>query len=395
MKSIFFYLCGKLRLYIVLLFLLPELYKMYCAGKRYKKKYPNGTIQFLEEYSNFDLFSLDDKNVLLFLVYNPKSILMYERYFELLKKLNYKIVVISNGEIERAFLNKFQKDCTLIAKRHNIGRDFGAYKEFFCLLFHEKITPKNVIICNDSVFANLRRDDSRFLDFMKSNEVSDFVGVAEFFGEPNYHLQSYFLKFSKNVLQGNNFKKFWQNFFVSDNRRRNIHKGEVMLSQSILKDGYSPKVFLGTDNVIAKIVENEDYLFRFIVEFSANYHLYNSRINFSELFRKFYIKLHADGISDSEKSVNREQLKIEISRLINKSGMISIVPFLIVDAFGFPFLKRDLVYHEIIDWMLIRQHANGFDEDLLNEYIEDQRLKKRPWHLKNLKEKLMYHAGII
>ena len=56
--------------------------------------------------------------------------------------------------------------------------------------------------------------------------------------------------------------------------------------------------------------------------------------------------------------------------------------------------KRDLVYHEIIDWMLIRQHAANFDQDLLDEYVHEQRIKKRPWYLKT-KEKLMYRAGMI
>ena len=80
--------------------------------------------------------------------------------------------------------------------------------------------------------------------------------------------------------------------------------------------------------------------------------------------------------------------------MIDRFGMIVVCPFFIIDEFGFPFLKRDLVYRQITEWMLIREQGKLFDQDLLNEYVNDQRIRCRAWNLGSLKDKLMYHTGM-
>ncbi|QPB43163.1 rhamnan synthesis F family protein [Rodentibacter haemolyticus] len=388
----------KLKLHLTLFLLSWVRFKMYFEAKKYAKKYKNGTIKFIDEYSEFDLNTLTDKKLILFVVYQPKSELMYERYFDFLSKLGRYIIVVSNGCLSRDFIEHHKDRAILFGERYNIGRDFGVYKEFIQLLRAKSIQPKDLIICNDSIFANLKQNDTRFIEFMQKTEQDDFVGAAEFFGEPNYHVQSYFLKFSSKVLNGKNFIKFWENFFITDNRRANIHNGEIKLSQAIIKDGFKPRVFLGTDNVINKIVDNKQNLFRFLSEFSANHHLDGGAIDWAGHFNHRWFAMNANDknkpLSPENYALQIELLKIDIAKLINRSGIISISPFFIVDEFGFPFLKRDLVYHEIIDWMLIRQHSKNFDQDLLEEYIDDQRLRKRPWFL-SLKEWIMFKSGMI
>lgn len=394
MKAFIKMLLAKIKLALMLLLLSWDLFKMKQAGKKYAKENPNGTIKSIKEFDDFDFQSLNGKRVILFFVYKPKMKLMYERFFSFLKKLNREIIVISNDDLPQAFIDKYKNDVIYMASRYNIGRDFGAYKEFMQLLFKHNIQLKDLIICNDSMFANMKQADNRFIDFMHATIDYDFVGAAEFFGEPNYHVQSYFLKFSNNVLNGANFRKFWNDFFITDNRRANIHNGEIKLSQSIIKDGYYPKVFLASDTVINRLVDNKDNLFRFLSEFSANHHLDGSSRNWSKDFNEMWLTTHKQSNTTENQNLHLELLKVEIAKLVNRSSLISIVPFLIVDEFGFPFLKRDLVYHEIIDWMLIRQHASNFDQDLLEEYLHEQRIKKRPWYLK-LKERVMFKAGII
>lgn len=394
MRFFFQFLKVKIKLALMLSLLSFDILKMKKAGKKYAKENPNGTIKAIKEFSNFDFQSLNGKRIILFFVYKPKLKLMYERFFSFLKKLNREIIVISNDELPQDFIDIYKDQVIYMGSRYNIGRDFGAYKEFMQILFKQNIQIKDLVICNDSMFANLKQDDNRFIEFMQKTEQDDFVGAAEFFGEPNYHVQSYFLKFSNNVLNGKNFRKFWDEFFITDNRRSNIHNGEIKLSQSIIKDGFYPKVFLGSDAVINRIVDNKENLFRFLSEFSANHHLDGGTVDWSVHFNSRWFANYSGDIITEQQKLQIELMKIDIAKLINHSSLISIVPFFIVDEFGFPFLKRDLVYHEIIDWMLIRQHAANFDQDLLDEYVHEQRIKKRPWYLKT-KEKLMYRAGMI
>lgn len=394
MKYLLSFLKIKLKLQLMLLFLLRERFRMYKEAKAYSKAYPKGSIKFLEDYKDFSLKSLAGRKLTLFVVYQPKSELMYDRYFDLLQQLNRDIIVISNGPLSNSFIDRYKNRVILFGERYNIGRDFGAYKEFIKLIHDNNIQPESLIICNDSVFANVKQNDKRFINFMLETESKDFVGAAEFFGEPNYHVQSYFLKFSNKVLNGKNFINFWNEFFITDNRRSNIHNGEIKLSQSIIKDGFWPEVFLNTDNVINRIADNKETLFRFLSEFSANHHLDGGGVDWSGHFNKKWFAISGEELTGEQYALHQELFKVEIARLINRSGIISIVPFLIVDEFGFPFLKRDLVYHEIIDWMLIRQHSINFDQDLLEEYLREQRIKKRPWYLSNIKDKLMFRSGM-
>lgn len=391
LKKIFHILKEKFFFNSMLSFLIKERYKMSKAAKNYSKSNPNGTIKAIKQFEAFDYTSLNNENVILFVVYAPKSFLMYERYFQMLEKLNYKIVAISNGTLNSDFVEKFNDKVVFMGERANIGRDFGTYKEFIRLLRHKNVTPNNLIICNDSVFANLKQKDNRFVDFLIKNEKEDFVGVAEYMWKPGYHVQSYFLKFSHNVLNAPNFIKFWNNFLISDDRRLNIHNGEIKLSASILKDGFKPVVFLSTDNVINKIVSSKETLQKFLIEASANKHLDQNVISgLKSLSLAFYNKK----VTPEHIAYYTASLKQEISRMIDRFGMIVVCPFFIIDEFGFPFLKRDLVYRQITEWMLIRDQGKNFDQDLLGEYINDQRIRCRSWNLASLKDKLMYMTGM-
>ncbi|MBN6064012.1 rhamnan synthesis F family protein [Aggregatibacter actinomycetemcomitans] len=390
-KKIYHILKEKFFFNLMLSFLIKERYKMSKAAKSYSKMYPNGTIKPIKPFKGFDYVSLNNKNIILFVVYAPKSFLMYERYFQMLEKLNYKIITISNGTLDEHFVEKFKDKVVFMGERANIGRDFGTYKEFIRLLRQKNVTPNNLIICNDSVFANLKQKDNRFIDFLIKNENEDFAGVAEYMGKPGYHVQSYFLKFSHNVLKAPNFIKFWDSFLICDDRRLNIHNGEIKLSESILKDGFKPVVFLSTDNVINTILKNKETLQKFLIEVSANKHLDQHTIGgLKSLSLAFYNKK----TTPEHIAYYTASLRQEISRMIDKFGMIVVCPFFIIDEFGFPFLKRDLVYRQITEWMLIREQGKLFDQDLLNEYINDQRIRRRYWNLASLKDKLMYNTGM-
>ncbi|PJG84402.1 rhamnan synthesis F family protein [Conservatibacter flavescens] len=381
----------KLKFGTMLSLLSIERYKMYRVSKKYRKENPNGTIRLLDDFLNFDLSVLNNEKIILFVIYAPKSILMYERYFELLEKLNYKIITISNGKLDKYFIDSFKDRTLFMAERHNIGRDFGTYKEFIQLLKTNNIQPKEIIICNDSIFANLIKSDNRFIEFMQKNEQEDFIGVAEYLWQPGYHVQSYFLKFSNDVFNGKYFSKFWEDFFISDDRRANIHNGEIKLSESILKDGFKPTIFLDTANLIDTIVDDEVLLQKFLIEVSGNRHLDQHLVgSLKNLHLAFYDKK----TTKQQTTYYKASLKQEISRLIQRYGIIVVAPFFIIDEFGFPFLKRDLVYRQITDWMLITNYAKNFDQELLSEYLKDQRIRKRPWNFSSLKEKLMYSTGM-
>ena len=348
------------------------------------------------------------------MVWGPRHQVMYQRYFDLLERLGFKVIVVLNGgKISDDFLAYFKQRALAIITRDNIGRDFGAYKECIQYFQRNNLQPRRLLLCNDSVFADLIPNDSRFEAFVHQNSTKDFVGVAEYMGSPNYHVQSYFLIFSNKVLNAPSFQKFWQAFLITDDRRLNIHKGEVALTQAIIKDGFTPTVFLSTDRVLSSISLSNNNAQDLLLDVPPNMNLFNtsaSRIDRLKQLQNSYSELThlenkslEDGDSYSLATVDavrKQKLLLDkefvstLAPMVNIHGMITTAPFAIVRIYGFPFLKRDLVYRQVAEWMLIRERCEGFDAALLDEYIEDQRLRKRHWHLKRGKEKWMYDTGM-
>lgn len=384
---------GSIALNLQLILLLSIRIKFKIKALKYLLLNKKGSIVFLKNQNeDFNIQKINGEKIILFAVYSPKSQLMYERFFMLFEKLlDYKIIVISNNKLPEWFIEKYSDRVIAFGERYNIGRDFGIYKEFIQLLKRNNVELKNLVILNDSTFANLKNEESSFVEFFNSNQDKDFLGVAEYFWKPDYHVQSYFLMFSNKVLKGKNFNKFWDNFLISDDRRSNINKGEVMLTNSILKDGIKPRVYLSTDRLLNKIMEKEDNIFKLMTEMSFNRHIDQNIVN---RIKDLYLRNLDEEILLENKRLNNFEIRKILSDLINVYGMIVVAPFFIVDELGFPFLKRDLVYRQITEWMEIRNLGKSFDAALLNEYVEDQRTRTRVWNLKSFKEKLMYHTGM-
>ena len=73
LKKIFHILKEKFFFNSMLSFLIKERYKMSKAAKNYSKSNPNGTIKPIKQFEAFDYTSLNNENVILFVVYAPKS----------------------------------------------------------------------------------------------------------------------------------------------------------------------------------------------------------------------------------------------------------------------------------------------------------------------------------
>ena len=386
--------------------------KFLWSGWKYRVLHPNGKLKFLSGTEQKLQENAQNEQIALFVVYAPKYPEMYRQYFKLLDKIGFKVITVINGSASEEFMDFFSKHSLCVLTRENFGRDFGAYKEFIQYLANKNIQPKRLLVCNDSVFANMLPEDNRFSDFIHSTADRDLVGVAEYMGRPNYHIQSYFLIFSNKVLNGKNFINFWSDFLITDDRRLNIHNGEVALTQAILKDHISPTIFLSTDKLLESISLNDTSSLDILEDLKHNQHVLPGKVAKLYALKDKYNALKIEqlelndqktvtaaaqeiiSITEQAKQDIEYDFKSELATLINYLGIITTATFGIVRLFGFPFLKRDVVYRQVSEWMLIRRRSAGFNEKLLEEYIDDQRLKKRHWNLKRGEEKIAYDIGM-
>jgi len=121
--------------------------------------------------------------------------------------------------------------------RPNIGRDFGAYKFGFEYLMKTKKSFNYVYFLNDSIIYT-----PTFSKVM--NEIAkhdDIPWKCLFVNTQHYvHAQSFFLRFSKEIVNSKAFRNFWHKYYPTFQRRKTIRYGEQELSKILLNSHYTP-----------------------------------------------------------------------------------------------------------------------------------------------------------
>lgn len=154
-------------------------------------------------------------------------------YLKELQKNSDYIVFVSTAKLCRKSINSLKQICSSVIIRENIGYDFVSYK--VGLESFEYKSYNEVLICNDSVYGPIYPLDK----LLKSieNIQEDFIGITDNY-DIEYHLQSYFLMFKKNILVSSAFKEFWDNVKILDDKSQIIKDYEVGLSAHLHKNDF-------------------------------------------------------------------------------------------------------------------------------------------------------------
>lgn len=164
------------------------------------------------------------------------AFLRYFQYMiEQLERCGFAVIVVSNSKkLDLDAVEALLPHCALVLHRHNVGYDFGAWRDGI-LQIPDLAALDQLLITNDSVFGPLY--DLETVLQRLDPAAGDVWGVTESF-DTRYHLQSYFLLFNRAVLQASKFRKFWETMRYIENKRVVIFKYEIGLSQTLLKAGF-------------------------------------------------------------------------------------------------------------------------------------------------------------
>lgn len=159
------------------------------------------------------------------------------KYIEELKKFC-DIIFVSDCNLKSEETDKIKNLCLdFFAQKHG-EYDFGSYKRGFQLL--EKKYPEKMQKIDELIFVN----DSCYLvgTFQEiftntAKEDVDFWGLTDnkinFYGEEQYHMQSFFICFRKKIFLNNKFKKFINNISKQSKKADIIQKYEIGLYELI------------------------------------------------------------------------------------------------------------------------------------------------------------------
>ena len=156
------------------------------------------------------------------------------------------IVVVSSSGLNDASQDQLQQSGCIISHRDNVGLCLGAYRDFCCLLNehqHLRDQIQILVLCNDSTlpigghepFCNEVDKISKTL----RTDTARMIGLTDSVQTIAYHLQTYFLAINSSLLNAKCWPQFWEALNPHGDKDDLIQRGEVGLSQWLLKQGIS------------------------------------------------------------------------------------------------------------------------------------------------------------
>jgi len=160
-----------------------------------------------------------------------------EQYIAKLHKQGMSIVLISNsGPLPPDVSDRLRGVCAAIMSRRNVGYDFGAWADALGLLGLPRADTRRVLLVNDSVYAPVPNLDDLF---RRLHDVADahMVSATDSW-QTRYHLQSYFLSVSRDILTSEAWNRFWRRVRPMPSKHSIIYHYEIGLSQAMLRAGF-------------------------------------------------------------------------------------------------------------------------------------------------------------
>ena len=208
------------------------------------------------------------KRILFYVHYNKYQGLSNHVLYQLtsISPLFEEIHIISNSSLTLTDKQRLKKcgKFVSVTERENKGFDFAAWSEAMQKQGYPKLASyDSLVLMNDTCFGPFKNLEPYFQQF-ESNPSIDFWGMTDFrrTWRFNHHLQSYFLSFSKKVVQSKVFQSFWNT--VSDSTgdvQKVIKQYEARLTGVLSRAGFTYQALVPTSQLDNSDIVNPDFTF--------------------------------------------------------------------------------------------------------------------------------------
>ena len=172
-------------------------------------------------------------------------------------------IVISNATLTDFERDRILQHATRLIERPNIGYDFGGYRDGILELSERLFELKRIWLLNDSVWLISQNqswfDQARSLnrDFVAATSSASVfqrsifrkkqVDPAQYLSitwmhqpyNSNFHYASYALCVGSKILEDPKFLNYWKNLEIRNDKKKTVRRGEIGLTQWVLKNKYS------------------------------------------------------------------------------------------------------------------------------------------------------------
>ena len=244
----------------------------------------------------------------------------------------YNVILVNDGSCSGELIHAFLPHCHTIINKPPGGRDFGAYKWGTEFLSRLGVPIRQVVYCNDSIFI---RPSALAQLLQRIRQISDdYIGITETYF-PCYHVQSWFFAISGVVFNSAAFQGFWRRYKPLSYRLHCINKGEIALSQYLMRCGFQPHLLYTQAMVLDLIFDGTmaqavDRLLQLLRPQEYQDHL--------DTIRRLIF------VQPIQEDIASRFLRHEITELLARSNTMNAANLVLLKFTEFPFLKKDLVY---------------------------------------------------
>ena len=254
----------------------------------------------------------------------------------------YAPVVVSNLPLTEADRAAVLESATLLIERPNYGYDFGGYRDGVLEIASRYQDVSRLVLLNDSAWFPLPGSTNWLMAAEALNR--DFVGAATNFGHArvdperfceirwnyccanrNFHYCSFALMISGTLFSEPGFQRFWKGFPLTNNKTVTVRRGEIGLTQWVIRNGYSHGSTLEVADLDAKLATFS----------TEELHRLAAATIIPEMARMKEVKAKTLAGTPS-----REELIALILTSIARQGISYTQPGLVHETYGFAFLKK-------------------------------------------------------
>ncbi|MEM6636968.1 MAG: rhamnan synthesis F family protein [Pseudomonadota bacterium] len=296
------------------------------------------------------------------------------RMLDYLASKGFASVVLSNAEIAEEGVSQICEKCWRFISRPNVGYDFGAYRDGVRFVRDSLPKIEQLVFINDSTWFPMA-DTADWLEQVAALDV-DFAAAASNYGVPrpnaedfqeqswgfsvkhrNFHYCSFALSIRPVILRDRGFMKFWDSYKLSDDKQRTVRRGEIGLSQWVIRRGYSHDSTLPVfdlDNRLRALPEDR---LRAVAQ--------NMVIPAHEVLVKIKQEIAFDPGTDRETLV-----RFILTTVALQGSSYALSDFSVRDL-GYPFLKKSPLWLDEdaseISMRILKDHGGALTDALVSE----------------------------
>ncbi|MFT6450743.1 MAG: GT2 family glycosyltransferase [Halocynthiibacter sp.] len=287
---------------------------------------------------------------------------------EYIKAAGYSPFLVSNLALSDADRTKLKALCWQVMERPNVGYDFGGYRDAVLSMKSKLASLDRLAILNDSAWFPLG-DHTNWLTDAEDLNV-DFAGAAcsncvariackdfmdikwDFnYANRNFHYGSYAVSIGPKLLKAPVFFKFWKRIKLTANKAKVVRRGEIALSKLVVRNKFTHGATADLRDLPTRLTALS---FARLKDF-ADELIYLEEPRMKAVHTKALEKLHRDSETEA-----RDILEKLILTVISRHGAPYAAPRLMIELFGFQFLKKAPLKSNKRDSETLKQVAETF-----------------------------------